>query len=214
MLDQSNAEWVGRLRYLNLDFFKDDDSRGHSCRVLRSDALRALRKLRRVDGDKRTHGHLFLLAGSRSLGGAAMMAAQGALKAGVGLVTAGIPESLHAAFVAQVPEVMWVPLPETPDGSLALEGLGKIRQYLDRATALVAGPGLGIEKETHSLVREVCNFFDGPILLDADAIRYEIVEKLKKPENLVMTPHQGEFNRLSGDAEPEEWNKEIRVRSF
>ena len=126
----------------------------------------------------------------------------------MGLVTAGIPESLHAAFVAQVPEVMWVPLPETPDGSLALEGLGKIRQYLDRATALVAGPGLGIEKETHSLVREVCNLFDGPILLDADAIRYEIVEKLKKPENLVLTPHQGEFNRFSGDAEPEEWSKE------
>ena len=47
---------------------------------------------------------------------------------------------------------MWVPLPETPDGSLALESLGKIRQYLDRATALVAGPGLGIEKESHSLV--------------------------------------------------------------
>ena len=89
--------------------------------------------------------------------------------------------------------------------------MGKIRQYLDRATALVAGPGLGIEKETHSLVREVCNLFDGPILLDADAIRYEIVEKLKKPENLVLTPHQGEFNRFSGDAEPEEWNKENPV---
>ena len=73
---------MGRLRYLNLDFLKDNDPGLYSCRVLRSDALRALRKLRRVDGDKRTHGHLFLLAGSRSLGGAAMMAAQGALKAG------------------------------------------------------------------------------------------------------------------------------------
>ena len=102
---------------------------------------------------------------------------------------------------------MWVALPETPDGSLALEGLGKIRQYLDRATALVAGPGLGIEKETHSLVREVCNLYDGPILLDADAIRPEIFEKLKKPENLVLTPHQGEFNRLSGDVDPKEWTK-------
>ena len=208
VLDRSNAEWVGRLRYLNLGFFKDDDPGLYSCRVLRSDALRRLRKLRRVDGDKRAHGHLFMLAGSRSLGGAAMMAAQGALKAGVGLITAAVPDSLHAAFAAQVPEVMWVSLPETPDGSLALEGLGKIRQYLDRATALVTGPGLGIEKETHSLVREVCNLFDGPTLLDADAIRYEIVERLKKPENFVLTPHQGEFNRLSGDAEPDEWSKE------
>ena len=205
VLEQSNAEWVGRLRYLNLDFFGDADSRGHACRVLRSDALRRLRKLRRVDGDKRAHGHLFMLAGSRLLGGAAMMAAQGALKAGVGLVTAGIPESLHAAFLAQVPEVMWVPLPETPDGSLALEGLGKIRQCLDRATALMTGPGLGIEKETHSLVREVCNIFDGPILLDADAIRPEIFSKLKYKANVLITPHGGEFRRLAGNTDPKKW---------
>ena len=99
-------------------------------------------------------------------------------------------------FVAKLPEAMWVPLPETPDGSLALEGLGKIRQVSDRATALVAGPGLGTEKESHSLVREVCNFFDGPILLDADAIRPEIFEKLKSPQNFVITPHDGEFKRL------------------
>jgi len=146
-----------------------------------------------------------MLAGSRLLGGAAMMAAQGALKAGVGLVTAGIPESLHAAFLAQVPEVMWVPLPETPDGSLALEGLGKIRQCLDRATALMTGPGLGIEKETHSLVREVCNIFDGPILLDADAIRPEIFSKLKYKANVLITPHGGEFRRLAGNTDPKKW---------
>ena len=134
-----------------------------------------------------------------------MMAAQGALKAGVGLITAAVPDSLHAAFVAQVPEVMWVPLPETPDGSLALEGLGKIRQYLDRATALMTGPGLGIETETHSLVRAVCNLFDGPTLLDADAIRPEIFSKLKKTENVVITPHAGEFTRLAGDTAPQKW---------
>ena len=208
VLDPPNAEWVGRLRYLNLGFFKDADPSGHTSRVLRSDALRALRKLRRADGDKRAHGHLFLLAGSRSLGGAAMMAAQGALKAGVGLITAGIPESLHPAFVAQVPEVMWVPLPETPDGSLALEGLGKIRQYLDRATALVTGPGLGIEKETHCLVREVCNLFDGSTLLDADAIRPEIFSKLKQTANVVITPHTGEYKRLAGDTVPKKWMEE------
>ena len=86
------------------------------------------------------------------------MAAQGALKSGVGLLTVGIPESLHASFVAQLPEAMWVPLPETPNGCLALEGLGKIRQFLDRATALAAGPGLGLEKETHSLVLKFATY--------------------------------------------------------
>lgn len=208
VLDPTNAEYAGRLRYLNLDFFTVDRQDDIKLRVLHSDALRELRKLRPVAGDKRSYGHLFLLAGSRDLGGAAMMAAQGALKAGLGLLTVGIPESLHAAFVAQLPEAMWVPLPETPDGNLALEGLGKIRQYLDRFTALAAGPGLGADKETHSLVREVCNLFDGSILLDADATRPEIFEKLKNPDNVVLTPHEGEFKRLSGDLEPKEWSKE------
>ena len=86
----------------------------------------------------------------------------------------------------------WVPLPETPNGCLALEGLGKIRQFLDRATALAAGPGLGLEKETHSLARSL-QLFDGSTLLDADALRPEIFEKLKNPQNVAITPHAGEF---------------------
>lgn len=207
VLEDGNAEWVGRLRYLDLGFFTDSAWGKQNRQVLRSNALRALRRLRPVAGDKRTHGHLFLLAGSRDLGGAAMMAAHAALKAGVGLLTVGIPESLHAAFVAQLPEAMWIPLPETPDGSLALEGLGKIRQYLDRADALATGPGIGREKESHSLVREVCNLYDGPVLLDADALRPEIFESLKNIENCVMTPHAGEFLRLAGNQSPIEWSQ-------
>ena len=68
------------------------------------------------------------------------MCARGALRAGLGLLTCCVPESLHASFVAACPEAMWVPMPETPKGGLALEGLGKVRQFLDRADALVAGP--------------------------------------------------------------------------
>ena len=109
---------TGRIRYLELGFFEElknpCDEFGKTG-VIRSSALKILRKLRPVISDKRSNGHLFLLAGSRHLGGAAMMAAQAALKAGVGLLTVGVPESLHASFVASRPEAMWIPLPETPD---------------------------------------------------------------------------------------------------
>ena len=208
VIDPINSEYVGRLRYLNLGFFDENNLEEKRLRVLCPSALQKLRRLRSVAGDKRSHGHLFLLAGSLDLGGAAMMAAQAALKAGVGLLTVGIPESLHPAFVAQLPEAMWVPLPETPEGTLALEGLGKVRQFLSRATALAAGPGLGSVKETHTLVREVCNFFDGPTLLDADALRSEIVEKIELSDELVLTPHAGEFIRLAGKVDPKEWIKD------
>ncbi len=206
VLNPENVESVGRLRYLDLAFFDPADTEGVKERVLRPSALRMLRKLRPVGADKRAHGHLFLLAGSRELAGAAMMSAQAALKAGVGLLTVGIPESMHPSFAARLPEAMWIPLPETPAGSLALEGLGKIRQFLERATALAAGPGLGNEKETHSLVREVCSLFDGPVLLDADALRPEIVERLSASgEKLTLTPHAGELKRLAGARSVESW---------
>ena len=85
--------------------------------MLRPSYLKRLRVLK-LSSDKRDHGHLLALVGSRELGGAAMMSVQAALKAGVGLITVGIPESLHASFVAQRPGAMWVPVPETPTGGL------------------------------------------------------------------------------------------------
>lgn len=204
-----NASMVGRVRYLDLGFFKGDtlEETEVNDRVVRSSALQLLRKLRPAFSDKRSNGHLFLLAGSRDFAGAAMMAAQGALKAGVGLLTVGVPESLHAAFAAQRPEAMWIPLPETPEGTLALEGLGKVRSMLPRATALVAGPGLGSDAETCALVRETLSHFDGPVLLDADALRPEILEKESNPGRLVLTPHAGEFQRIASGLSPHEYNR-------
>ena len=206
-----NLKWTGRLRYLDLGFFEQlrDESDKSREGVLRSSVLKRLRRLRPADCDKRAQGHLFLLAGSRELGGAALMAAQAALKAGVGLLTVGIPESLHAAFAARRPEAMWVPLPETPDGGLALEGLGKVRQFLPKATALAIGPGLGAEGETHSLVRETLSFFDGPVVLDADALRTEIINDAKNPERLVLTPHAGEFARIADSRSPEDYVSQL-----
>ena len=104
-----------------------------------------------VSDDKRDFGHLLLLAGSRTYPGAALMAAKAAARSGVGLLTACVPESLQPAFAAALPEAMWVPMPETPDGGLALEGLGLVVQKLSRATALVAGPGLGKDRKSTRL---------------------------------------------------------------
>ena len=209
IVKEENLQWVGRLRYLDLGFFSKSENeifKKANSSVLCPSALRRLRKLRPVHSDKRSNGHLFLLAGSRELGGAALMAAQAALKAGVGLLTVGIPESLHSSFVARRPEAMWVPLPETPNGGLALEGLGKIRQFLGKVTALAVGPGIGMEAETHALIRETLNFWNGPAILDADALRAEIIDKISSPERLILTPHAGEFDRLSGSEPVEEYS--------
>ena len=205
ILKSENAEFVGRIRYLDLGFFREDNRKEINRRVLKPNLLKKLRQLRPVGDDKRSQGHLFLLAGSRQFAGAAMMAAQGALKSGIGLLTVGIPSSLHSSFAAQLPEAMWIPLPESPDGSIALESLGLIRSLLSKVTGIAVGPGLGPEKETSSLIRDLCSFFDGPILLDADAIRPEILKELRNQDRIVLTPHAGEFLRISNKKDADQW---------
>ena len=204
---EANHSRVGRLRYLDLGFFQNHPpEKWVDCpKVLASSALSTLRKLRPAHCDKRNFGHLLVLAGSQELGGAAMMTVRGALRAGVGLITCCVPESLHSAMVASCPEAMWVPLPETPTGGLALEGLGQARGLLERADAMVAGPGIGTEGESHALVREVCKLFSGPILLDADALRPEIIDSLQSLKKIVLSPHEGELARLSGKQSPDEF---------
>lgn len=211
LLAPENASRVGRIRYVDVGFF-DGDFRPEPSSVpkeenppleaLPGSAIRVLRRLRPARCDKRDFGHLLLLGGSRAYPGAVLMAAKAALRSGVGLLTVFAPESLHSAFAAALPEAMWTPMPETPDGNLSLEGRALVAEKLSRATAMVAGPGLGPERESHVLLNEILKDFSGPAVLDADALRPEIVRDVPAPERLVLTPHAGEFARLAGEETP------------
>jgi NAD(P)H-hydrate epimerase len=204
VLDEKNA---GRLRYLDLGFFTGTE-RGIE-RVFTPGVLGPLAGLRPPWNDKRSQGHLLVLAGSRSYPGAALMAVLAALRSGAGLVTAFVPESLAPVFAARAPEAMWVGWPETPEGGLALEGRQLLQSKLARATALVMGPGLGREAETMALVRDIVSTVQLPVLLDADALQPEIVKAAKTP--LVLTPHAGEFARIAGKTELRAFARKYRA---
>lgn len=190
LLDLPNA---GRRRYLDLGFFSGDEP--GAARVLTSRVLEPLRAWRDPQGDKRHNGHVFILGGSRDYPGAIFMAVLAAVRSGVGLVSAFVPESLVPAFAARVPEAIWVGCPETPDGGLALEGRHRLVERWDRATALVVGPGLGRERETQALVAELLKSAPVPAVVDADALQPEILRAARTP--LVLTPHAGEFARIA-----------------
>lgn len=195
------SDVAGRIRYLDLGFFAGMDARGADSndRVLTGTLLDPLRALRSARSDKRSYGHVFLLGGSRGYPGAILMAAMAALRSGAGLVTAFAPESLVAGFAANLPEAIWVGWPETPDGGLALEGESLLRERIDRADALVIGPGLGREPETLALVLNVVKTSAIPLVLDADALQPDIV--LAGNCRRVITPHAGEFKRVAGDVD-------------
>jgi NAD(P)H-hydrate epimerase len=202
VLETAHAAAVGRLRCLDLGFFDGGGALPASIAdlVLKTSVLAPLAALRAPQSDKRTFGHLFVLGGSRSYPGAVLMAVRAALRSGAGLVTAFVPASLAASFAASAPEAIWVGWPETPDGSLALEGLPLWRARLERATALVLGPGLGPEGEARTLAGEIVKLAGIPIVLDADALQPSVLAAArgKRP---VCLPHAGEFKRLADGRE-------------
>ncbi len=218
VLEPAHAASVGRLRYLDLGFFApvrvgsplagdlSVPSRASALPasttdfVLKASVLAPLAALRAPQSDKRTFGHLFVLGGSRSYPGAVLMAVRAALRSGAGLVTAFVPVSLVAAFAASAPEAIWVGWPEAPNGGLALDGLSLLRARLERATALVVGPGLGPEREALMLAGEIVKLAAVPIVLDADAQQPSVLAGAQG-KHVVCLPHAGEFQRLAGGRE-------------
>lgn len=187
----------GRLRYVDLGFEAGASFPEAADWVLGREVLAPLWAGRPASVDKRSYGHLLVMGGSRGYPGAVLMSVLSALRSGVGLVTAFVPESLAAAFAARAPEAMWVGWPETPDGGLAMEGTHLLNARADRATAWLIGPGLGREPETLAVVRDAVSRLETPLVLDADALQPEIVRAAKG--RTILTPHAGEFARIAGE---------------
>ncbi|MBI5693878.1 MAG: NAD(P)H-hydrate dehydratase [Verrucomicrobia bacterium] len=188
------APAAGRVCYLDLGFFPA--GAGGDARVLLPETLDPLRGWREPTTDKRSHGHAFVLGGSGAYPGAVLLTVLSALRSGAGLVTAFVPEALVAAFAARAPEAIWVGWPQTPAGGLALEGEHLLRARIDRATALLIGPGLGREPETLALAASVAGWSPVPMVIDADGLQREVVCVGRAPR--VLTPHAGELERIGG----------------
>lgn len=162
---------------------------------------------RKKDSHKNDFGHLFILAGSVGMGGAALLAAKAALRTGAGLVTIGLPESVAFALTGRVLEEMILPLPQTTEGSIALLAFPAIDTFLKKADVLLVGPGLSRNAETQKLIRKVTLASRIKTLIDADGInawdgsmnQFKVcVSCLSQEKDCVpiMTPHPGEMARL------------------
>jgi NAD(P)H-hydrate epimerase len=183
---------AGRLRYVDLGFFPPHTP--GDVRLVKPTVLDPLRTLRPAACDKRSFGQLAVIGGSRSYPGAVGMSVAAALLSGVGNVTAFVPESIAPAMAARWPEAMWMGCPETEEGGLAIDASVVTQRHLDRATALLIGPGLGREAETQAFVGQVLQQATVPVVLDADALLPELVSQGTMPR--ILTPHAGEYQRI------------------
>lgn len=154
---------------------------------------------RREDTHKGDFGHVFVLAGSRGMTGAAFLASQAAMRSGSGLVTCGVPKSLNAIMETKLTEVMTLALPEVKEGALGAFAEKMILRFIKKADCVVIGPGISRHPETQKLVRNLLGKIDKPVILDADGIialagNLGILQKRTPPT--VLTPHPGEMSRL------------------
>ena len=157
---------------------------------------------RKADSHKGDYGHVFIVAGSSRFSGAAILCAEAALRAGAGLVTLGIPESINLAVIKNKPkEIMTFPIKQTNDGFLSPAGFAKIKPFLKKIDVLIIGPGLGSNKSTFALIKKIIKEIDMPAVLDADALN-ALKENLWLLKNhkgeFILTPHENELSRLFG----------------
>jgi len=154
------------------------------------------------DAHKGDCGRVVILAGSQGMTGAAALAAGGALRSGAGLVTVGVPESLNDILEVKLTEAMTCPLPEVRKARcFSLRARGDIGRLVSTADAVALGPGLGRHRETAELVRRLLTDIRVPLVLDADGLNalQGQAERIKDVgADVVLTPHPGEFSRLTG----------------
>jgi ADP-dependent NAD(P)H-hydrate dehydratase / NAD(P)H-hydrate epimerase len=144
-------------------------------------------------------GHVLLAGGSRGLTGALRMAAEAAMRAGAGYVTAFVPESLQAILAtAGPPELMTGGLPDE-NGGLTAGGVQDVLDASKRGGVLALGPGLGRSDGAVRFARELAHRAKVALVLDADGLNAHagrLGELATREAPTVLTPHAGELGRL------------------
>ncbi|MES2259593.1 MAG: NAD(P)H-hydrate dehydratase [Pseudomonadota bacterium] len=164
------------------------------------------------DSDKEVRGHILIVAGSREMPGAALLAATAALRAGAGKLTLATAASSAQQIALALPEARVIALAETAAGGFTMDAVRKLGELAGKADALLIGPGMQDEAATAELVHALLPRFAGcKIILDAAAMAVvrppadppllaDTVdwEHFRFAEPVLLTPHAGELAHLSG----------------
>lgn len=157
---------------------------------------------RQRDGHKGTFGRVLIIGGAPGMSGAVCLSAAAALRGGAGLVTAAVPRSIQSVVATYEPSYMTVGLPCDSDGQLQTISACELQSLLDSKNVVAIGPGMGRHENAADLVLSVLKESTCPVVADADALNlaaeYEIFRSTSRLAPCVITPHPGEFSRLTG----------------
>lgn len=196
-----SSHLAGRIRVVPIGISPSEVARGATTFLIERMDVAPHFPPRRPDAHKGTYGHLLIVAGSVGKTGAAALAANAAMRSGVGLVTVGTAASQQPVVASLVLEAMTEPLPETDAQTVALKAKDRLVELVATRDAVALGPGLGLDRETQELARALTREIEKPLVLDADALsalagHLDQVRAAVAPR--CLTPHPGELARMLG----------------
>jgi hydroxyethylthiazole kinase-like uncharacterized protein yjeF len=185
---------------------------GRTYAALDDAAFLSILPKRALESEKRSAGAPLVIAGSRQFPGAAVLCALGAARAGAGYVTVATPASAAQALRAHLIEQV---VGELDDDATPEQTVASICEIAQRNSAIAIGPGLGLEDRVGAIVRETIARTELPIVADASAL-FHIGKHLGalRGKRIVLTPHAGEFARLSGKGTIRDGERIPRLREF
>ncbi|MBI3991795.1 MAG: NAD(P)H-hydrate dehydratase [Candidatus Lambdaproteobacteria bacterium] len=193
------AEHAGQVNVVPISIPPRWPPRAPGTYLLTPEFARALRPARPRAGHKGTFGHLLAVCGSAGMAGAAVLCGLGALKAGTGLITMGVPRALRDRFVGLAPELMTLTAAGGDEEALDPPQLATLLAAARERSAVALGCGFGRRAGTLSFARAFVQRCALPLLIDADGLYGLDAALLRKRRGVtVLTPHPGELARLAG----------------
>jgi hydroxyethylthiazole kinase-like uncharacterized protein yjeF len=188
-----NSPFIGKYHILDIKLSIPESEKSN---ITVSEYTDIKLKTRDEFSHKGTFGHALIMAGSKGMAGAAVLASKACLKSGCGLVTSYGPSVLANIIHTSFPEAIVISDPD-PDHLSKLPNLNKYN-------ALAIGPGLGTHEEIENILHQIFQHTNIPLVIDADALnaiakKPKLLEEI--PKNTIITPHPGEFDRLFGSSE-------------
>lgn len=195
------SEHTGELRVVDIGIPRRAIERAAlPLSIFTAEAAAAALPTRPREGHKGTFGHVLVVAGSIGKSGAAMLTSRAALRTGAGLTTLACPEGVLRSGEDKPAEIMTIPLPETPEHTIAARSLDLLLAASKQTTVVALGPGLSTHPETQSVIRELVARLSMPMVIDADGLNAlaDHLEPLKRQHApMILTPHPGEMGRLT-----------------
>ncbi len=167
------------------------------------------------NSNKYDYGRVMIIGGSKGMTGSIMLAGNAALRSGAGMVYLLVPQVISSLVEAKTCEEIVLSMNDDGDKHFGNFKRDDLLELIQDKSVIAIGPGLGTGDHAKKILEIVINNFDGPILVDADAINQLAKNPDLIKDNIYITPHNMEFSRLSSFTLNEiEYNREESVKYF